>query len=90
MLDEICIFKDEFSEENDSTFEYLAQCCSHAWCKAEKYFKLIDQMPMVYAVVMLDPRTKAQWFINKWQEKGPTGASLDCRGYSSSKGDLEI
>lgn len=72
MLDEICIFKDEFSEENDSTFEYLAQCCSHAWYKAEKYFKLSDQMPIIYAAVMLDPRTKAQWFVDKWQEKGPT------------------
>lgn len=71
MLEEIDAFKAEFTIENDDTFAYLAECCSHAWHKVEKYFKLADEMPIVYAAVILDPRLKDKWFVEKWQDRGP-------------------
>lgn len=71
MLEEIDAFKAEFTLENDDTFVYLAECCSHAWHKVEKYFRLANEMPIVYAAVILDPRLKDKWFVENWQDKGP-------------------
>ncbi|KAK5684689.1 hypothetical protein LTR17_027134 [Elasticomyces elasticus] len=53
-------FKHECVEEAaaDETFEYLSDCCEHAWHKVEKYHKLADGTPMVYAAVMLNPTMK--------------------------------
>ncbi|KAK3618247.1 hypothetical protein LTR22_026442 [Elasticomyces elasticus] len=70
MLHTVGQFKTEFAEEAaaDKTFEYLSDCCEHAWHKVEKYYKLADETPMVYAAVMLNPTMKLQWFKEHWTE----------------------
>lgn len=68
LLDHIHLFQEEFAEEveTDSTFSYLSDCCSHAWHKAEKYYTLCDETPMVYAAVVLNPTVKLGWFKARW------------------------
>jgi hypothetical protein len=68
MLDTVDAFKEEFKDEasKDTTFSNLSERCSHSWTKIEKYYILCDQMPILYAAVMLNPTRKHQWFKAKW------------------------
>lgn len=68
MLDTVHKYQQEFAEEArlDKTFEYLSECCNHAWHKVEKYYKLADETPIVYAAVVLNPTVKAHWFKTRW------------------------
>jgi hypothetical protein len=68
MLNTIDEFKVEFAAEaqEDASFNYISQCCDHAWHKIEKYYKLCDQAPMLYAAVYLNPMFKAEWFKKQW------------------------
>ncbi|KAK3074206.1 hypothetical protein LTR53_003549 [Teratosphaeriaceae sp. CCFEE 6253] len=70
MLSEIDNFRAEFKEEaaGDSNYEYVSECCSHAWQKVEKYYKVVDQTPIVYAAVIRDPRRKREWFRQEWTQ----------------------
>jgi len=70
MLSEIDNFRAEFKEEaaGDSNYEYVSECCSHAWQKVEKYYKVVDQTPIVYAAVIMDPRRKREWFRQEWTQ----------------------
>ena len=67
MLDIVDAFKEEFQDDasKDTTFRDLSECCSHSWSKIEKYYVLCDQMPILYAAVMLNPVIKNQWFQGK-------------------------
>lgn len=67
-LDYTSKFSAEFKEEAliDERFSYLSSCCDHAWLKAEKYWKLADEMPIVYAAVVLNPTLKMGWFEDQW------------------------
>ena len=61
-------FRQEFADgaKDDNTFTYLRECCAHAWHKIEKYYRLADETPIVYAAVMLNPTSKQQWFKEHW------------------------
>lgn len=69
MLEQIDNFKVEFAEEaaNDETYCYISRCCDLAWHTIEKYYKLVDQTPVVHAAIMLDPRTKREWLRQAWK-----------------------
>lgn len=69
-LDYTSKFSTEFKEEAelDERFGYLSACCDHAWQKAEKYWKLTDDTPLVYAAVVLNPTLKHGWFEDLWSE----------------------
>lgn len=70
MLDYTSKFSAETKEEAelDDSFTYLSGCCEHAWQKAEKYWKLADDTPIVYAAVVLNPTLKHGWFEDQWSE----------------------
>lgn len=71
MLNIIDDFKTEFAAEaaEDASFKYISECCDHAWHKIEKYYKLCDNMPIVYAAVYLNPTLKSHWFESQWTQE---------------------
>ena len=75
IINEIGVFKDEFAEaaETDTSFTVLMNNLEHAFEKAQKYFRLSDDMPVLYAAVMLDPTQKHEWFrANLWPQSNET------------------
>lgn len=70
ILDYTSKFSAEFKEEAtiDDHFAYLSGCCDHAWQKAEKYWKLVDDTPIIYAAIVLNPTLKHGWFEDRWSE----------------------
>jgi hypothetical protein len=66
LLEETDAWKQDFSGEASAS--YLAACCEAAWLKCEKYFKLADNTPILYAAVIMDPTLKQQWFIEQWAD----------------------
>ena len=70
---EIDNWRVQFEEDaaSDVTFKLLSDCCTAAWQKCEKYYRMADQTPIVYAAIILDPREKRQWFIDEWGEGTP-------------------
>ena len=67
LLHEIDNWRVQFEEDaaGDVTFKLLSECCTAAWQKREKYYRMADQTPIVYAAIMLDPREKRQWFVDE-------------------------
>ena len=53
-------------EINSGEAKYLSDCAYEAWLKAEKYFKLADDVPFYYAAVILNPTLKTSWFNEAW------------------------
>lgn len=49
-----------------SKAKYLSDCVYEAWLKAEKYFKLADDILYYYAALILDPTVKLDWFKAAW------------------------
>jgi hypothetical protein len=45
---------------------HLALCFSTAWRKLEKYYKLVDQTPVYYAAILLNPTQKTQKLRELW------------------------
>lgn len=73
LLHELDNWRLQFEEDSvgDKTFALLSKCCEASWQKAEKYYRLADDTPIVYAAIMLDPREKKQWFIDEWSHGTP-------------------
>lgn len=71
MLSTVDDFKKEFQTEAeaDCTLYYLSQCCEHSWTKIEKYYRLADETPLVFAAVILNPTRKHHWFKQQWQSE---------------------
>jgi hypothetical protein len=38
--------------------DYLATCLTASWNKMEKYYKLVDDTPVYYAAILLNPTLK--------------------------------
>ena len=47
-------------------YKYLAGCAEAVWTKCEKYYLKADETAVYYAVIVLDPTLKLQWFNDKW------------------------
>lgn len=47
--------------------DYVAACLTALWNKIEKYYILVDSMPVYYAAIMLNPTYKTHWFRQNWQ-----------------------
>jgi hypothetical protein len=45
---------------------YLATCFTASWNKLEKYYVLVDQTPIYYAAILLNPTLKAQKLRDMW------------------------
>lgn len=71
MLSTVDDFKKEFQTEAkaDRTFDYLSKCCEHSWTKIEKYYRLADETPVVFAAVILNPTRKHHWFKQQWRSE---------------------
>lgn len=52
--------------KRDKSYKWLAEASKASWMKAEKYFKLIDQTPIYYAAIVLNPTLKKYWFTQQW------------------------
>jgi hypothetical protein len=46
--------------------EYLATCLTASWNKIEKYYKLVDETPVYYAAILLNPTLKTQKLREMW------------------------
>jgi hypothetical protein len=77
ILDTIDGFKMDFASEagDDPSFQYISDCCDHAWHKVEKYYKLCDKTPILFAAVYLNPLLKKQWFDGQWTQDSQAGWS---------------
>jgi hypothetical protein len=48
-------------------WQYLSDCASQAWEKANKYYLLTDQeYPATYAAIIFNPTLKIAWFDERW------------------------
>jgi hypothetical protein len=67
----------DFASEagDDPPFQYISDCCDHAWYKVEKYYKLCDKTPIHFAAVYLNPLLKKQWFDGQWTQDSQAGWS---------------
>ena len=45
---------------------YLATCFEASWLKMEKYYKLVDETPVYYAAILLNPTLKTQKLREMW------------------------
>lgn len=52
--------------EDDRHDEELAKSLTASWLKVEKYYKLVDETPMYYAAIVLNPMYKMVWFHENW------------------------
>lgn len=64
MLDEVHHWQQEAEAEGSNM---LALSLLASWNKIEKYYKLVDQTPVYYAAVILNPTLKMLWFRKQWQ-----------------------
>lgn len=46
--------------------DYLAACLTASWNKMEKYYKLVDETPVYYAAILLNPTLKTQKLREMW------------------------
>jgi len=65
LLNETDAWKQEAEEYLQD--EYLVASLTAAWHKIEKYYAKVDEMPVYYAAVMLNPTLKAHYFKHIWQ-----------------------
>lgn len=65
LLNEIDSWRQEFAAESqetsDQASQYLSGCLEHSWAKCEKYVRLADDTPIIYAAVVMNPAFKMQW-----------------------------
>ncbi len=53
-------------EANEDLNNDLATSLHASWRKIEKYYGFVDQTPIYYAAILLDPTLKAHWFHENW------------------------
>jgi hypothetical protein len=64
LLREIDEWKTEASEVLQD--DYLVASLTASWNKIEKYYKKVDETPVYYAAIVLNPTLKLQWFRENW------------------------
>ena len=47
---------------------HLAACLTASWNQIEKYYKLVDETPIYYAAILLNPSPKMQKLREMWQQ----------------------
>jgi hypothetical protein len=50
------------------TYEWLHICCEKAWEKLNDYYQLVDESPVYYTAMVMDPSLKYAWFEQRWNE----------------------
>ena len=65
LLDKINRWKNEAVEVDGD--ERLAAAFTSPWNKVEKYYKLVDQTPIYYAAILLNPTLKLQRLQQLWK-----------------------
>jgi hypothetical protein len=50
------------------TYEWLHICCEKAWEKLNDYYQLINESPVYYTAMVMDPSLKYAWFEQRWNE----------------------
>jgi hypothetical protein len=70
LLNEVNDWKvDAIEEQGD---EHLATCLGASWNKIEKYYKLVDTMPLYYAAILLNPTLKTAKLRQMWSNNPAT------------------
>jgi hypothetical protein len=63
LLNEVDAWKQESLED-----DVLSFCLTTAWLKIEKYYKLVDQTPIYYAAILLNPTLKTHYLRSIWHQ----------------------
>lgn len=65
LMDKIQIWKVHAAKELEDDF--FVACLTASWLNVEKYYKKVDDMPVYYAAIVLNPTLKMQWFKEAWR-----------------------
>jgi hypothetical protein len=47
---------------------HIITLINNAWSLLDMYYKMVDETPVLYSVIPLQPEMKLQWFREDWQE----------------------
>jgi len=75
----------------DSIGHYMITLIKHAWGLLDKYYNKIDETPVYYSAIVLQPEMKMQWFQDEWHERDSwvTGAELAVQKHWTSEFQLK-
>jgi hypothetical protein len=57
------------------TYEWLHICCEKAWEKLNDYYQLVNESPVYYMAMAMDPSLKYAWFEQRWNKRRENGKS---------------
>jgi len=76
---------------HDSLCHYMITAINNAWALLDKYYNKIDETPVYYSAIALQPEMKLQWFQEEWHERPSwvMGAELAVRKHWTSEFQLK-
>jgi hypothetical protein len=53
----------------DPISDHMITAINNAWALLDKYYNKVDETPVYYSAIALQPEMKLQWFQEEWQER---------------------